>query len=104
MSLSFLAEKVDNLDNSSELAVTRIREVVGEALGEKLEFSLVDLLDCEKLSKLFADKKYDTGLLFFEHVLIHKIIKFSNLTRVACFRRFDSVIHFAGLKAVRAIK
>lgn len=57
---------VDNLCNSSEKAVDRIEEIT----GKKVKFYEVDLLDKEKLIKVFEKEN------------------------------IDSVIHFAGLKAV----
>lgn len=57
---------VDNLANSKEESLTRVQEIT----GKQLDFHKVDLLDREKLDRIFSD---------------HKI---------------DSVIHFAGLKAV----
>jgi UDP-glucose 4-epimerase len=57
---------VDNLDNSSEEALTRVREITGRSV----EFHRLDLVDQEALDRLFQED------------------------------RFDSVVHFAGLKAV----
>ncbi|HKI47311.1 MAG TPA: UDP-glucose 4-epimerase GalE [Balneolales bacterium] len=57
---------VDNLANSKEESLKRVQEIT----GKQLDFHKVDLLDREKLDRIFSD---------------HKI---------------DSVIHFAGLKAV----
>lgn len=57
---------VDNLYNSSKKAVDRIEEIT----GKKVKFYEVDLLDKEKLTKVFEQEK------------------------------IESVIHFAGLKAV----
>lgn len=57
---------VDNLDNSSEEALARVREIT----GRELTFHRLDLVDRDALDRLFD-----------EHA-------------------FDSVVHFAGLKAV----
>lgn len=62
---------VDNLDNSSEKAMDRVKEIVGDALAAKLHFHKVDLLDKPALSSLLS----------------------SNKPYVSC-------VHFAGLKAV----
>ncbi|KAI3964237.1 hypothetical protein MKX01_026382, partial [Papaver californicum] len=61
---------IDNLDNSVEEAVERVRCLVGEELSKKLKFHLGDLRIKNDLDKLFSTT------------------------------RFDAVIHFAGLKAV----
>uniref|UniRef100_A0A5B7AL87 UDP-glucose 4-epimerase n=1 Tax=Davidia involucrata TaxID=16924 RepID=A0A5B7AL87_DAVIN len=66
----FRVSIIDNLDNSVEEAVKRVRELVGSELSQKLEFHLGDLRNKEDLEKLFSKTK------------------------------FDAVIHFAGLKAV----
>ncbi len=57
---------VDNLSNSKEESLKRVQEIT----GKQIDFHKVDLLNREKLDRIFSD---------------HKI---------------DSVIHFAGLKAV----
>ncbi|PIA35794.1 hypothetical protein AQUCO_03500273v1 [Aquilegia coerulea] len=61
---------IDNLDNSVEEAVNRVRGLVGPQLSKKLDFHLGDLRNKEDLEKLFSETT------------------------------FDAVIHFAGLKAV----
>lgn len=61
---------IDNLDNSCEEAVHRVKELAGPQLASKLEFHLGDLRNKDDLEKLFSNDK------------------------------FDAVIHFAGLKAV----
>ncbi|KAJ9555570.1 hypothetical protein OSB04_010184 [Centaurea solstitialis] len=61
---------VDNLDNSSEVAITRVRELAGGDRAQNLTFHQMDIRDKPALEKLFASTK------------------------------FDAVIHFAGLKAV----
>ncbi|KAJ4952986.1 hypothetical protein NE237_029818 [Protea cynaroides] len=66
----FRVSIIDNLDNSVEEAVDRVRDIVGPDLSKKLEFLLGDLRNKEDLEKLFSQT------------------------------RFDAVIHFAGLKAV----
>ncbi|KAH7550074.1 hypothetical protein JRO89_XS13G0131500 [Xanthoceras sorbifolium] len=60
---------VDNLVNSSEIAISKVKELAGH-FGTNLSFHKVDLRDRPALEKLFVQTK------------------------------FDSVIHFAGLKAV----
>eukprot|EP00949_MAST-11_sp_MAST-11-sp1_P002716 g2716.t1 len=62
---------VDNLSNSSAKSLDRVRRIVGEDAGKLLSFHLVDLLDKDKLEKVFEDEG-----------------------------KFDACIHFAGLKAV----
>ncbi len=57
---------LDNLDNSSEKSLERVKEIT----GKDFPFYKVDLLDYEATEKVFSEHK------------------------------FDSVIHFAGLKAV----
>ncbi len=61
---------VDDLSNSSEVAINRIRQIVGEEAARNLTFYRANVLDREAMNKIF-----DT----------HKI---------------DRVIHFAGFKAV----
>uniref|UniRef100_A0A7C9DY03 UDP-glucose 4-epimerase n=1 Tax=Opuntia streptacantha TaxID=393608 RepID=A0A7C9DY03_OPUST len=61
---------IDNLDNSCEEAVHRVKELAGPQLASKLEFHLGDLRNKDDLERLFSNDK------------------------------FDAVIHFAGLKAV----
>lgn len=61
---------LDNLDNSSEVALDRVKELAGADAGARLAFHKVDLLDAQATEKVCADGK------------------------------FDACIHFAGLKAV----
>ncbi|XP_028762903.1 bifunctional UDP-glucose 4-epimerase and UDP-xylose 4-epimerase 1-like [Neltuma alba] len=61
---------IDNFNNSSMEAVNRIRDLVGPQLSLNLEINQGDLRDKEDLERVFNKKK------------------------------FDAVIHFAGLKAV----
>ncbi|KAJ0962109.1 hypothetical protein J5N97_029937 [Dioscorea zingiberensis] len=61
---------IDNLDNSVEEAVDRVRELAGADLSKNLKFYLGDLRKKEDLEKVFSENK------------------------------FDAVMHFAGLKAV----
>ncbi|KAH8968448.1 hypothetical protein BDL97_03G128900 [Sphagnum fallax] len=61
---------VDNLDNSCEEAVHRVRELAGKNHGRNLIFKLVDLCDHDALEDVFNTF------------------------------RFNAVMHFAGLKAV----
>ncbi|KAE9614072.1 hypothetical protein Lal_00016440 [Lupinus albus] len=60
---------VDNLDNSSETAIKRVKELAGKSKSN-VSFYKLDLRDRAALEKVFTSKK------------------------------FDAVIHFAGLKAV----
>ncbi|KAL4296772.1 hypothetical protein GQ457_12G000680 [Hibiscus cannabinus] len=67
----YTAVVVDNLDNSSDVAIKRVEELADElGAGGNLSFHLVDLRDRPALEKIFGQTK------------------------------FDAVIHFAGLKAV----
>ncbi|KAK6935349.1 NAD(P)-binding domain [Dillenia turbinata] len=66
----FRVSIIDNLDNSCEEAVQRVRDLVGPELSQRLQFHLGDLRNRNDLEKLFSQTK------------------------------FDAVIHFAGLKAV----
>ncbi|XP_020114750.1 bifunctional UDP-glucose 4-epimerase and UDP-xylose 4-epimerase 1-like [Ananas comosus] len=61
---------IDNLDNSVPEALDRVRALAGPALAQNLRFFLGDLRSKEDLEKVFSSKRY------------------------------DAVIHFAGLKAV----
>jgi UDP-glucose 4-epimerase len=61
---------VDDLSNSSAKAIERIKEIVGEEKAGKIHFIKLNILDRPSLSKVFAEYA------------------------------IDSVIHFAGLKAV----
>ncbi|GAB2228912.1 hypothetical protein Droror1_Dr00023046 [Drosera rotundifolia] len=61
---------IDNLHNSSEEVVKRVRELVGTNLSKKLVFNKGDLRYKDDIEKLFSANK------------------------------FEAVIHFAGLKAV----
>lgn len=62
---------VDNLDNSSEEAIARVKELAGEDAAKKIVFKKVDLLDKEALEAVFIEQG-----------------------------PFTSCVHFAGLKAV----
>ncbi|XP_020589985.1 bifunctional UDP-glucose 4-epimerase and UDP-xylose 4-epimerase 1-like [Phalaenopsis equestris] len=66
----FRVSIIDNLDNSVEEAVDRVRDIAGPDLSRNLRFYLGDLRNNEDLEKVFSET------------------------------RFDAVIHFAGLKAV----
>ncbi|KAM7531243.1 hypothetical protein LguiB_034653 [Lonicera macranthoides] len=66
----FRVSIIDNLDNAVEVAVHRVRELVGPQLSKNLDFHLGDIRNIDDLEKLFSQTK------------------------------FDAVIHFAGLKAV----
>ncbi|KAJ0964923.1 hypothetical protein J5N97_026061 [Dioscorea zingiberensis] len=66
----FRVVAVDNLDNSSEVAIQRVAELAGD-LGKNLVFYKIDIRDKAALEKVFTGSG-----------------------------DFDGVIHFAGLKAV----
>lgn len=66
----FRVSIIDNLDNAVEVAVDRVRELVGPQLSQNLEFHLGDIRNLDDLEKLFSQTK------------------------------FDAVVHFAGRKAV----
>ncbi|KAK3434229.1 hypothetical protein EUGRSUZ_D01750 [Eucalyptus grandis] len=57
------ATVVDNLDNSSEIAVRRVRELAGE-YGPNLDFHKMDLRDRPALEELFASTKFDAVIHF----------------------------------------
>ena len=61
---------VDDLSNSSAVAVERVRQIVGEELAAKIKFYEANVLDREAMNKVFDENK------------------------------IDRVIHFAGFKAV----
>ena len=61
---------VDDLSNASEVAVSRVRQIVGDEKAQNLTFYKANVLDRDAMEKIFTD---------------HKI---------------DRVIHFAGFKAV----
>lgn len=61
---------VDDLSNSSAVAVERVRQIVGEELAAKIKFYEANVLDREAMNKVFDENK------------------------------IDRVIHFAGYKAV----
>ncbi|KAG6531118.1 UDP-glucose 4-epimerase GEPI48-like [Zingiber officinale] len=54
---------VDNLDNSSLVAVERVRELAGE-FGKNLAFHRVDLRDRKALEKIFSSNKFDAVIHF----------------------------------------
>ncbi|RWR80778.1 bifunctional UDP-glucose 4-epimerase and UDP-xylose 4-epimerase 1 isoform X2 [Cinnamomum micranthum f. kanehirae] len=66
----FRVSIIDNLDNSVEEAVDRVRDLAGSNGSRNLQFHLGDLRNKDDLEKVFSQT------------------------------RFDAVIHFAGLKAV----
>ena len=47
---------VDNLNNSSDIAIGRVKELAGE-YGNNLYFHKLDLRDKPALQKLFAERK-----------------------------------------------
>ena len=69
---------VDNLDNSSEVSLDRVSEIVGltaEERSERLRFYNIDLINKHDMRKVFEDQKS------------HNV-------------PFEACIHFAGLKSV----
>ncbi|XP_058778336.1 UDP-glucose 4-epimerase GEPI48-like [Vicia villosa] len=54
---------VDNLDNSSEVAIRRVKELAAE-FGNNLNFHKVDLRDRAALEKIFASTKFDAVIHF----------------------------------------
>ncbi|KAF9616376.1 hypothetical protein IFM89_029630 [Coptis chinensis] len=54
---------VDNLDNSSEIAIKRVEELAGEH-GKNLEFHKIDLRDKPALDKVFSSKSFDAVIHF----------------------------------------
>ena len=61
---------VDDLSNASEVAVSRVRQIVGDEKAQNLTFYKANVLDRDAMEKIFTD------------------------------RNIDRVIHFAGFKAV----
>ncbi|KAL2234648.1 UDP-glucose 4-epimerase GEPI48 [Sesamum indicum] len=59
----YKAVVVDNLDNSSEIAVKRVQELAGEH-GSNLTFHKIDLRDKPALEQLFASEKFDAVIHF----------------------------------------
>ncbi|KAL9679930.1 hypothetical protein QQ045_017801 [Rhodiola kirilowii] len=54
---------VDNLDNSSEVSLKRVKELAGE-FGSNLTFHKIDLRDKPALEKLFDSTKFDAVIHF----------------------------------------
>ncbi|KAB2098207.1 hypothetical protein ES319_A01G223900v1 [Gossypium barbadense] len=54
---------VDNLDNSSDVALKRVKELAGE-FGRNLSFYQVDLRDRAAIQKIFAQTKFDAVIHF----------------------------------------
>ncbi|KAG5563466.1 hypothetical protein RHGRI_006032 [Rhododendron griersonianum] len=59
----FKAVVIDNLDNSSSVAIDRVKELAGE-YGPNLTFHQMDLRDKPALEKLFASTKFDAVIHF----------------------------------------
>ncbi|KAJ0786572.1 putative isomerase [Helianthus annuus] len=70
---------VDNLDNSSEVAISRVRELAGDR-GRNLSFHKMDIRDKPALEQLFASTKYN----FFSFLLFCFIVCVICLLKV-CF-------------------
>ena len=62
---------VDNLVNSSPIAVKRVESIV----GKKIPFYECDIRDREGLEKVFSDNTFDAVILFLE--LFSKVISYS---------------------------
>ncbi|VFQ68693.1 unnamed protein product [Cuscuta campestris] len=54
---------VDNLDNSSPIAINRVQELAGE-YGRNLAFHQIDIRDKPALEKLFSSNKFDAVIHF----------------------------------------
>eukprot|EP00262_Sarcandra_glabra_P017366 TRINITY_DN5938_c0_g1_i1.p1 TRINITY_DN5938_c0_g1~~TRINITY_DN5938_c0_g1_i1.p1 ORF type:complete len:350 (-),score=71.99 TRINITY_DN5938_c0_g1_i1:237-1286(-) len=54
---------VDNLDNSSDIAITRVTELAGK-FGKNLTFHQIDLRDKEALEKVFTSSNFDAVIHF----------------------------------------
>ncbi|KAF8033377.1 hypothetical protein BT93_D2092 [Corymbia citriodora subsp. variegata] len=59
----FRATVVDNLDNSSEIAIQRVKELAGE-YGSNLDFHKMDLRNRPALEELFASTKFAAVIHF----------------------------------------
>ncbi|KAI4315536.1 hypothetical protein L6164_028334 [Bauhinia variegata] len=59
----FKAVVVDNLDNSSEIAIHRVKELAGE-FGNNLSFHKVDLRDRPALEQVFSTTQFDAVIHF----------------------------------------
>lgn len=54
---------IDNLDNSSEIALKRVKEIAGEH-GSNLSFHKVDLRDKPAIKEIFRSNKFDAVIHF----------------------------------------
>lgn len=59
----FRAVVVDNLDNSSEISIHRVKELAAE-FGDNLVFHKLDLRDKQALEQLFASTNFDAVIHF----------------------------------------
>ncbi|XP_010279559.1 PREDICTED: UDP-glucose 4-epimerase GEPI48-like [Nelumbo nucifera] len=59
----FKAVVIDNLDNSSDIAIKRVAELAGE-FGKNLSFHQIDLRDKASLEKLFSSTNFDAVIHF----------------------------------------
>ncbi|CAA0812078.1 UDP-glucose 4-epimerase 5 [Striga hermonthica] len=59
----YKAVVVDNLDNSSEVAIKRVQELAGKH-GSNMTFHKIDLRDKPALEKLFVSEKFDAVIHF----------------------------------------
>ncbi|KAJ8451127.1 hypothetical protein Cgig2_026936 [Carnegiea gigantea] len=95
---------VDNLDNSSEIALHRVRQLAGDS-GSNLTFHKVRWISAtnKPLKKYFLQQSNAFSsshyyfIIFFDMV-VYILTGFFLVCLV--YHRFDAVIHFAGLKAV----
>ncbi|THU65503.1 hypothetical protein C4D60_Mb05t04350 [Musa balbisiana] len=80
----FFVSIIDNLDNSLEEAVHRVRILAGPHLSQNLRFHLGDIRSKDDLEEVFSKSRQDLSILSVDQNFIS----------------YDAVIHFAGLKAV----
>ncbi|ONK59962.1 uncharacterized protein A4U43_C08F12740 [Asparagus officinalis] len=63
LNAGFMVSVVDNLDNSSEIAIKRVTELAG-AKGKNLTFHKIDLRDKKALDGVFSSTKFDAVIHF----------------------------------------
>ncbi|KAI3990597.1 hypothetical protein MKX01_022897 [Papaver californicum] len=59
----FKTTVIDNLDNASQIAITRVTELAAE-FGSNLDFHQIDLRDKPALERLFASNSFDAVIHF----------------------------------------
>ncbi|XP_061361025.1 UDP-glucose 4-epimerase GEPI48 [Gastrolobium bilobum] len=95
----FKAVVIDNLDNSSEMAITRVKELAGK-FANNLSFHKLDLRDRDALEKIFSSTKFDAvihfaglkavgesvqkPLLYYDNNLIGTIVLFEVMAAHGC--------------------